>query len=202
MIYQEKLMELARLVENKAKVVNITAIRDYESILEKHIKDSLEIKNSDVWNNLLKANKKLSILDLGTGGGFPGLPLAIEYPEHGFTLLDSTRKKIEAVTEFSRKLDLKNVEPVWARSDELLKDSKYKNNFDVVTSRAVAYLPKLIEMAGDFLKPGGLLVFFKNFSEEEMRDGNDKATSMGFEILNPHKYNVDNFLRAITFYKK
>lgn len=189
---KEKLQKLAHLVERKAKVVNITAIKDFDLIWQKHILDSLYIGDSTCWVELTKGPKKVDILDFGTGGGFPGLPLAIEYPHINFTLIDGTRKKIDAVTEFSRTLDLKNVQVSWGRGEDLVKDAKYRRKFDLVLSRAVAYLPQLIEITKDFIKPNGILAFYKTFNEQEINEGRQAATQFGLEIKEIFKYKLEN----------
>lgn len=188
---KEKLQKLAHLVEGKSKVVNITAIRDFDSIWQKHILDSLYIVGSTSWNELTKDPKNIDILDFGTGGGFPGLPLAIEYPHIKFTLIDGTRKKIDAVAEFSRALNLQNVQVAWGRGEELIKEPKYRGKFDAVVSRAVAYLPDLILITKDFLKSNGILIFYKIFNENEIKDGEQKAKQLGFKIKEVYKYKLE-----------
>lgn len=189
---KEKLQKLAHLVEEKSKVVNITAIRDFDSIWQKHILDSLYIVGSTSWNELTKDPKNIDILDFGTGGGFPGLPLAIEYPHIKFTLIDGTRKKIDAVAEFSRTLNLQNVQVAWGRGEELIKEPKYRGKFDAVVSRAVAYLPDLILMTKDFIRPNGILIFYKTFNEQEINAGRQAAGELGLKIQEIFKYKLEN----------
>jgi 16S rRNA (guanine527-N7)-methyltransferase len=188
----EKLQKLAHLVEAKSKVVNITAIRDFDAIWQKHILDSLYIVDSNTWVELTKDQKNLDVLDFGTGGGFPGLPMAIEHPHIKFMLIDGTRKKIDAVAEFSRALDLQNIQVAWGRGEELIKEPKFRGKFDAVVSRAVAYLPTLIEMTKDFLKPNGTLIFYKTFNEQEINDGTQIASQYGLKIQEIFKYKLEN----------
>lgn len=105
----EKFELLLRLFLAKNNQVNLSAIRDETGIIQRHFIDSLAVRDLP---EFLDAKR---ILDFGTGGGFPGLPLAIIAPEKRFTLLDATRKKVDAVAEFARKLALENVETKWGR---------------------------------------------------------------------------------------
>ena len=201
---QEKLEKLARLVEAKTKVVNISGIKDFDAIWQKHILDSLQIENTKTWGEIIKAPKNLQILDLGTGGGFPGLPLAINYPHIKFSLIDGTGKKIDAVNEFIRTLGINNAQGLWVRSEDLAQNKLYKNNFDVVISRAVAYLPILIEMTKDLVAPDGILVFYKTFNEQEIKEGAEKASILGFKIEEIYKYKLENdeLQRCLVFLKR
>lgn len=201
---KNKLEKLARLVEAKSKVVNITAIKDFDSIWKKHILDSLEIANSEAWEGVLTAGEKVAVADLGTGGGFPGLPLAINYPQINFTLIDGTRKKIDVVDEFARSLDLKNVKAVWGRSEDLIKTPQYKGKFDFVVSRAVAYLPDLIELSLGLLKTRGIMAFYKTFNEQEVKEGELKVKELGLKLREIYKYKLesDETERCIVFIGK
>lgn len=110
-----QLQKFVSLFLEKNKHINLSAIRDEEGVWAKHIEDSL------ITLQLFEqfGDKNLKILDLGTGGGFPGLPLAIMLPQHSFTLLDGTRKKIDCVREFADLLGLKNVTPQWGRVEDM-----------------------------------------------------------------------------------
>lgn len=199
---------LAHLVEEKTKVINISGIKDYEQIWLKHIEDSLELLKTSYFVNHLasssKNNTSVSFLDVGTGGGFPGLPLAIAYPEHDFTLLDSTNKKLIVVKEFCEQLKIDNVKTVWGRSDELNRKEEYKKKFDFVLARAVAYLPELISTTHNFLKPNGILVAYKEYDEDEIFYGRGSAESFGLKIKHVHRYRLGDseFDRCILFISK
>ncbi len=103
------------------------------------------------------------ILDLGTGGGLPGIPWAILNDKAKFVLLDGTRKKIEAVSDILKRLGLENVEAVWGRAEEISKNSSFRGKFDYIICRSVAELKKLVKWSFDFLNPSN---FSKKFLEE------------------------------------
>ena len=146
----QKYMEV--FLEENSKI-NLMSKNDEKFLYEKHIYDSLAIK---LLFNKLKILPK-SILDIGTGGGFPSLPIAIEYPEICVTGIDSIQKKILAVTNISNKLDLKNIKFIRERVENL-KTEKY----DIITSRAVAKVSQLIEYAYPLLNQDGFMVLYKS----------------------------------------
>jgi 16S rRNA (guanine527-N7)-methyltransferase len=101
------------------------------------------------------------LLDLGTGGGFPGIVIAIHFPETEITLADSIRKKINAVSDITARLGLKNTRAVCSRAEDLVKQNEYRNYFDCVTARSVAPLDELAKWSRDLLKPKGKLITLK-----------------------------------------
>lgn len=183
----ETLDKLARLVETKSRVVNISGIKDYDSIWEKHILDALEITKIPKISDLLTLLNHKAI-DLGTGAGFPGLVLAIVYPEIQFTLVDSTRKKIEVVESFIENLKLKNVNCIWARGELLSKDNSYIEKYSLVTVRAVGYASDVLPMCIPFIKDDGYIALYKSFSEKEHEDGIKVASRLGFSLHEEHRY--------------
>jgi len=152
----EKLGTLIDELERWNRKVNLTAIRDREEMITSHLLDSL------VAGPLLEGE---SILDVGTGPGFPGLPLAIIHPERQFTLLDSNNKKIMFAQHVAGLLGLGNVSAVKARGE----DYAPGHGFDTVIARALAALPKLVEIAGHHVREDGVFVALKGrYPEEEL----------------------------------
>jgi len=150
----EKFELFLKLFIEKNSQINLSAIRDEDGIIEKHFLDSL------ILSKYLKL--KWKVLDLGTGGWFPGIPLKIiDKHDAEFTLLDSVGKKITAVNEFSEKLDLENIEWIQGRAEEMWQDKKYRWTYDYIVSRSVAYFPTLLEYTIPLLKVWGTFVSYK-----------------------------------------
>lgn len=157
--------------------LNLTALKSERDIVLKHFVDSLTCLRGG------HLDGGFSVLDLGTGGGFPSLPLAIVRPELNITPLDSTRKKIEFVRETAQALNLSGVSPIAGRAETLGQDPAYRAQFDRVVVRAVAALPILAELALPLLRVGGLLVAQKGpLAAEELQAGRRAAEALGGQI--------------------
>ncbi|MDH3612801.1 MAG: 16S rRNA (guanine(527)-N(7))-methyltransferase RsmG [Gammaproteobacteria bacterium] len=152
----DKLTTLVKELARWNRRVNLTAIRDPDKMIVGHLLDSLAARP------LLRGSR---ILDVGTGAGFPGLPLAIVEPERSFVLLDSNNKKVMFVEHIAGLLGLRNVTAVKARTEDFAPG----NRFDTVIARAVATLPRLVEIAGHHVGEGGVFVALKGrYPAEEL----------------------------------
>lgn len=144
---------LTLLLERNAQI-NLTAITAPNDVAVKHFVDSLSVEL------LWRPKKNMRVIDIGTGAGFPGIPLAIRYPEVQIVLNDSVRKKVAFLSDAIRALELPNASAEWARAEELAKRG-LRNRFDTAFARAVAHLGALIEYALPLLHNGGTLIAMK-----------------------------------------
>lgn len=186
---------LQELIEWNKKF-NLTAVTDPDEIRIRHFEDSLSIlKAIDL--------KDESVLDVGAGAGFPGIPLKIVRPKIKLTLIDSTRKKVEFLNHIIKVLNLDNTEAVWGRAENLSKDQKYREKFDVVVSRAVAKLPDLVKYCLPFLKPGGLFVAMKQENvKEELDQAKRNLKKLNGKIIDIIKVEVGDVPRSLVVIEK
>lgn len=165
---QQFLTYYEMLVE-KNKVMNLTAITEFEEVVEKHFLDSLSLVKA------FDLTQPVKILDLGTGAGFPGIPLKIAFPELEIVLADSLNKRILFLEEVIKELGLQKITTVHARAEELARQTGYRETFDVVVSRAVANLSSLSEYCIPFVKIGGNFISYKSGEIDEELDQAKKA---------------------------
>ena len=175
-----KMLNFLELLYEKNQVMNLTAIRDKEGMLEKHFIDSLLL------TKVIKDEEK-SFIDVGTGAGFPGLVLAIFYPEKSFLLVDSVRKKIEFINEVIEKLGLENVKTSFERAEELIKDKR--ETFDVALCRGVANLRIILEYMIPFIKINGRFLPQK-LNLNEVEESGNELKLLGSTIEEIHKFNL------------
>lgn len=159
----EKFDNYYRLLIEWNKKINLTAIINYEDVIKKHFLDSVLLLK--VYSKDLFTSK--NIIDVGTGAGFPGLPLAIMLPDAEFTLVDSLNKRIEFLKEVIDILKINNITLIHSRAEELGIDSDHREKYDICVSRAVAALPLLLEYCSPFIKKEGVLYLYKSLKVEE-----------------------------------
>ena len=175
----EKYYEL--LIE-KNKVMNLTAITEKEDVIVKHFIDSISLIPY-LLDKGFNVNSELSIIDIGTGAGFPGLPLKIMMPDVKFTLLDSLNKRVSFLNEVIDELKLKDIEALHGRAEDYASDNKYREKYDICVSRAVANLSTLSEYCIPFVKEDGFFISYKaGESEEEINNSKNAIKILGGKI--------------------
>ena len=154
------LMELMSLVLERNEIINLTAITEPEEFVQLHLLDSMACVG------LPELNRAKNIIDVGTGAGFPGLPLAILYPEKQFCLTDSLKKRIEFIEYAVDKLNLKNVSAKQTRAETAGQDPSMREQFDLSLCRAVGKLSIVLEYCMPLVNNGGSGIFYKTISSE------------------------------------
>lgn len=168
----EKFYDYYRLLVEWNEKINLTAITDFEQVLLKHFIDSCALCKA------LDMEKIQTVIDVGTGAGFPGVPLKIVFPHLKITLLDSLNKRIVFLDEIAKQLSLNNVETVHGRAEEAGHNKKYREQYDLCVSRAVANLSVLMEYCTPFVKTDGLFVSYKSGEVEEEAEQAHRAAEI------------------------
>ncbi len=165
------------MVIEKNKVMNLTAITEPEEFQLKHYADSLSILTTNY------INPESTMIDVGTGAGFPSLPIKIARPDIRLTMLDSLNKRIRFLDEVIAALSLKNVETIHARAEEGGRSPKLRDHFDIAVSRAVADLRILAEYCLPYVKVGGVFISYKSDNiDEELRLSENAITRLGGKL--------------------
>ena len=184
----EQFVKFYEMLVEKNKVMNLTGITEFEEVIVKHFIDSLalvKVIDKD------KLSDEISIIDIGTGAGFPGIPLKIAFPKIKITLLDSLNKRINFLKEVSEELGFENIQFIHGRSEDYGKNPQYREQFDICVSRAVANLATLSEFCVPFVKVGGSFVSYKaGDCGEEVSTSIKAVEKMGGKITTQLEYVV------------
>lgn len=177
-----KYQEYMKIFLEENSKVNLISKNDEKYLWEKHVFDSLAIEN---FFEKFDTSKIKTILDIGTGGGFPSIPIAITYPHLKVTALDSIAKKIRAVQTIKDKLNIENLEPICTRVENL------NAKFDMITSRAVSSLKNICEYALPKLKKGGYFVAYKSRkTPQEIEEANSILKKYNSKIVDIIEYSL------------
>lgn len=173
---------------------NLSAIRDEEGIIVKHFIDSLAV--------LRAVNLEWKVLDIWSGGWFPGIPLKIIQPSLRMTLLDSVGKKVKAMNHFVQELELRDIVAIQERAEILAKNPEYAEKYDFVVSRATAYMSNILPWSVPFLKRNGKIILYKIYSEEEHKDGEQIARRLWLMLEKIHQYELAGQTRCLYIFQK
>lgn len=167
------------------KVMNLTSITEYDEVISKHFIDSLSIVHAIDMKNIK------NMIDVGTGAGFPGIPIKIVFPHINVTLLDSLNKRVNFLNAVIEKLELKNIIAIHGRAEDFARKSEYREKFDLCVSRAVANLSTLSEYCLPYTRIGGCFIPYKSGKIDEELDQSKKAVRiLGGSIQNVVKFEL------------
>ena len=167
------------------KSMNLTAITDEDEVIEKHFIDSLSCRR------VVDMSQIRTCIDVGTGAGFPGIPLKIVYPEIDFVLVDSLNKRVKFLKDVKEALGLEGLEALHGRAEDYAKDAAYREKYDLCVSRAVANLATLSEYCLPYVKVDGMFIPYKSGEIDEEVKGSKKAVKvLGGEIEDVVKFEL------------
>ena len=199
-IFESKLKELGITLNNTQKqqfdkfyelliewnqVMNLTGITEYEEVNEKHFIDSLSIVKA------VDMDSVVTVIDIGTGAGFPGIPLKIAFPYLKMVLLDSLNKRVQFLISVIDTLELTDLETIHGRAEDFAKQTQYREQFDLCVSRAVANLATLSEYCIPYVKQEGMFIPYKSGEiEEELQNSKKAVHILGGEIEDVIKFQL------------
>jgi len=179
--------------------LNLTAITDRDEFIEKHFVDSLMAVDSD------EVRKAESVIDVGTGAGFPGIPLAIVFPEKKFVLMDSLNKRLKVIDDLCERAGIMNVVTAHGRAEELSRNKLHREKYDLCIARAVANMSTLSEYCLPFIGIGGYFLAYKGPDcEEELNEAKNAIKILGGKIEDVREAEISDFglSHKIVYVKK
>lgn len=187
-LQREQFREFYSLLIEWNSFMNLTGITEWEEVVTKHFIDSLSIVSCDI--NMTQVSY---LIDVGTGAGFPGIPLKILFPHIEITLLDSLNKRLKFLDEVILRLGLKGISTVHGRAEELGHKKEYREHYDICVSRAVANMTSLAELSLPFVKTGGVFVAYKSDkADDEVKDASYAFKLLGASLSKCFDISLDN----------
>ena len=179
------------------KVMNLTAITEFDEVMDKHFLDSVYLFRS------IELKEDYKLIDIGTGAGFPGIPLKIVFPELKITLLDSLNKRVGFLNDVIDELNLNDIEAIHGRAEDIARDKAYRASYDIAVSRAVANLSTLSEYCLPFVKIGGKFVSYKSGDcADEVDNAKAAIHLLGGKINKIDEFSYSNNYRSFIVIDK
>lgn len=194
-----QLYKFYELIIEKNKVMNLTRITEFKDFVKKHIVDSLMIER------ILDLEDKKNLIDIGTGAGFPGIPIKIVHERLNITLLDSLAKRLRFLDEVIERLELDNIETLHSRAEDTNTLKRYRESFDVVTSRAVGSLPTLLEYCMPYVRLSGVFLAYKGAKANlELLNSKKAIEVLGGKLLEEVEFTIKDtdYKRTLFLIKK
>ena len=181
----QQFQDFYELLIEKNKVLNLTSITEDDEVIDKHFIDSLTC------NRVIDMNQVKSVIDIGTGAGFPGIPLKIVYPDIDFVLLDSLNKRVRFLNEAIELLHLKKIQAVHGRAEDLARKPEFRGKFELCVSRAVANLNTLSEYCIPFVRVNGFFISYKaQKGLEEIHESDHCMKELGSKIMRVDEFKL------------